>query len=247
MNSGMPTAADGRPGFRLHRRYRVPGLRCLPEYPARSPASASAGVRSRRSRSRGSKRPYDWAIYAQFPPALPRMPSWWPLNMTWGGGLPSAVPIGYIAYFVLPAVIGAALGRRVVARGSSGAGRMTLLVVGFVGRLLLGAGVQRVLRSPPRGLLLRLRDRRAGAVRGHQISVPDLRRRRDGLTDDGVHLPARPHRRPGPQRHRGVVGQTFFEQGRLGTVCRSPRSWSWATSCTGRCSRRTWRPSSAGT
>lgn len=60
--------------------------------------------------------PYDWAVYAQFPPALPRMPSWWPLNMTWGGGLPSAVPVGYIAYFVLPAVIGAALGRRLIAR-----------------------------------------------------------------------------------------------------------------------------------
>jgi hypothetical protein len=54
--------------------------------------------------------PYDWAMFAQFPPALPRMPSWWPLNMTWGG-LPSAVPIGYISYFVLPAVIGALLGQ----------------------------------------------------------------------------------------------------------------------------------------
>ncbi|BBZ11332.1 spirocyclase AveC family protein [Mycobacterium branderi] len=54
--------------------------------------------------------PYDWAMYAQFPPALPRMPSWWPLNMTWGG-LPSAVPVGYMSYFVLPAVIGAAAGR----------------------------------------------------------------------------------------------------------------------------------------
>ena len=48
-------------------------------------------------------------MYAQFPPALPRMPSWWPLNVTWGG-LPSSVPIGYISYFVLPAVTGAALG-----------------------------------------------------------------------------------------------------------------------------------------
>lgn len=59
--------------------------------------------------------PYDWAVYAQFPPALPRMPSWWPLDMTWGG-LPSAVPVGYIAYFVLPAVLGAALGRWVAGR-----------------------------------------------------------------------------------------------------------------------------------
>jgi hypothetical protein len=55
--------------------------------------------------------PYDWAVYAQFPPAIPRVPSWWPLNMTWGGGLPAAVPPGYIAYFVLPTVIGVSLGR----------------------------------------------------------------------------------------------------------------------------------------
>lgn len=74
--------------------------------------------------------PYDWAVYAQFPPALPRMPSWWPLNMTWGGGLPSAVPIGYIAYFVLPAVIGAALGRR-IARRFGWRAPQTLLVVGL--------------------------------------------------------------------------------------------------------------------
>src|ERR1700742_4385817 len=54
--------------------------------------------------------PYDWAMYAQFPPALPRMPSWWPLNLTWGG-LPSSVPIGYVSYFVIPALLGASLGR----------------------------------------------------------------------------------------------------------------------------------------
>jgi Spirocyclase AveC-like len=59
--------------------------------------------------------PYDWAMYAQFPPAIPRMPSWWPLNMTWGG-LPLFVPVGYISYFVLPAVTGAALGRWLSAR-----------------------------------------------------------------------------------------------------------------------------------
>jgi hypothetical protein len=59
--------------------------------------------------------PYDWAMYAQFPPAIPRMPSWWPLDMTWGG-LPASVPPGYIPYFALPAVIGAVLGRRLSAR-----------------------------------------------------------------------------------------------------------------------------------
>ena len=74
--------------------------------------------------------PYDWAVYAQFPPAIPRMPSWWPLNMTWGG-LPASVPPGYIAYFVLPAVIGAWLGRRLIARFQWRA-PITLLIVGLV-------------------------------------------------------------------------------------------------------------------
>lgn len=74
--------------------------------------------------------PYDWAVYAQFAPAIPRMPSWWPLDMTWGG-LPSSVPVGYISYFATPAVVGAALGRRL----SSKCGwplPTTLLTVGLV-------------------------------------------------------------------------------------------------------------------
>jgi len=74
--------------------------------------------------------PYDWAMYAQFPPAIPRMPSWWPLNVTWGG-LPASVPPGYVAYFVLPAAIGAALGRRGGAR-FGGRRPNALLVVGLV-------------------------------------------------------------------------------------------------------------------
>jgi hypothetical protein len=74
--------------------------------------------------------PYDWAVYAQFPPELPRMPGWWPLNMTWGG-LPSSVPPGYMGYFALPAVLGAALGRRLSA--TYGWRRpQTLLTAGFV-------------------------------------------------------------------------------------------------------------------
>src|SRR4051794_22467779 len=78
--------------------------------------------------------PYDWAMYAQFPTAIPRMPSWWPLNMTWGG-LPLFVPIGYISYFVLPAVTATALGRSLIAR--FGWRRpQTLLIVG----LLVGFG-----------------------------------------------------------------------------------------------------------
>jgi len=82
--------------------------------------------------------PYDWAMYAQFPSALPRMPSWWPMNMTWGG-LPSSVPLGYISYFVLPAVIGAALGRRLTSRFHWRRPQTLLtvgLVVGFVWALV---------------------------------------------------------------------------------------------------------------
>lgn len=74
--------------------------------------------------------PYDWAVYAQFPPALPRMPSWWPLNMTWGG-LPEAVPPGYIAYFVLPAVIGVSVGRWLISKFQWRA-PVPLLIVGLV-------------------------------------------------------------------------------------------------------------------
>jgi hypothetical protein len=74
--------------------------------------------------------PYDWAVYAQFPPAIPRMPSWWPLNVTWGG-LPASVPPGYIAYFALPAVIGAAVGRWSSAKFQWRA-PLTLLSVGLV-------------------------------------------------------------------------------------------------------------------
>lgn len=73
--------------------------------------------------------PYDWAMYAQFAPAIPRMPSWWPLDMTWGG-LPTSVPIGYVSYFVTPALVGAALGRRLSSR-FHWRRPVTLLTVGF--------------------------------------------------------------------------------------------------------------------
>jgi hypothetical protein len=87
--------------------------------------------------------PYDWAMYAQFPPALPRMPSWWPLNMTWGG-LPSSVPLGYIGYFCIPAVTGAWLGRRLIARFNWRAPQTFLIVgllVGFCWALMFNAGL----------------------------------------------------------------------------------------------------------
>jgi hypothetical protein len=85
--------------------------------------------------------PYDWAMYAQFPPAIPRMPSWWPLDLTWGG-LPSSVPPGYIAYFVLPAVIGALIGRWLSARFGWRRPLALLhvgLLVGFLWALLFNA------------------------------------------------------------------------------------------------------------
>jgi hypothetical protein len=75
--------------------------------------------------------PYDWAVYAQFPPELPRMPGWWPLNLTWGGGLPASVPPGYMGYFALPAVLGAMLGRWLSAR-YEWRRPQTLLTAGFV-------------------------------------------------------------------------------------------------------------------
>jgi vacuolar-type H+-ATPase subunit I/STV1 len=85
--------------------------------------------------------PYDWAMYAQFAPAIPRMPSWWPLNMTWGG-LPASVPPGYISYFVLPAVIGTALGRWLSSKFNWPRPTTLLicgLVVGFVWAFLFNA------------------------------------------------------------------------------------------------------------
>lgn len=74
--------------------------------------------------------PYDWAMYAQFPPAMPRMPSWWPLNLTWGG-LPAPVPIGYMSYFALPAVIAAAVGKWLCGRWQLRQ-PTTMLTVGLV-------------------------------------------------------------------------------------------------------------------
>jgi hypothetical protein len=87
--------------------------------------------------------PYDWAMYAQFPAAIPRMPSWWPLNMTWGG-LPASVPPGYIAYFIVPTLIAAFLGRRLITRLQWRRPTALLsvgLVVGFLWALLFNAGL----------------------------------------------------------------------------------------------------------
>jgi len=75
--------------------------------------------------------PYDWATYAQFPPELPRMPQWWPVNWTWGGGVPSSVPLGYIFYMVFPALLGVALSRALV-RKFGWTQPLTLLTVGLI-------------------------------------------------------------------------------------------------------------------
>jgi hypothetical protein len=63
--------------------------------------------------------------------------------MTWGG-LPPSVPLGYIGYLCIPAVVGAALGRRLSARFNW---RMPItllivgLVVGFCWALLFNGGL----------------------------------------------------------------------------------------------------------
>ena len=145
--------------------------------------------------------PYDWAMYAQFPPAIPRMPSWWPLNMTWGG-LPSSVPIGYMSYFVIPAAD---------RRGARQPGEREVRVAAADRaadrrprrRVHLGVALQRHARGPARRLLLRPGDPGPRALRGHQAPVPALRRGGDGPADDGVRLPPRPDRRRRPQHHRG--------------------------------------------
>ena len=152
--------------------------------------------------------PYDWAMYAQFAPAIPRMPSWWPLDMTWGG-LPASVPIGYISYFVTPALVAAALGRRLSSRFHWR--RPTTLLgvglgVGFVWAVLfngiLGArlGVFYYGRVIP-GLAL---------WEGKQTPIPALRRPRHGGDGHGLRLPPRAdrsrrtnhYRSLGPQRVR---------------------------------------------
>jgi hypothetical protein len=87
--------------------------------------------------------PYDWAVYAQFPPEIPRMPAWWPMNMTWGG-LPLSVPPGYIAYFVLPAVIAVSVGRKLIAAYQWRAPQTLLatgLVAGCVWAFVFNAGL----------------------------------------------------------------------------------------------------------
>lgn len=85
--------------------------------------------------------PYDWAMYAQFPTSIPRMPDWWPLDKTWGG-LPSSVPPGYIAYFVLPAFCSVAIARRLSALRGWRLPQTLLttgLVTGFVWALFFNA------------------------------------------------------------------------------------------------------------
>ena len=100
--------AEGGHRLRLRRRVRFRRRRRLSHISPPPPPPPAAVCIAAISIS-WIEAPYDWAMYAQFAPAIPRMPSWWPLNMTWGG-LPASVPVGYISYFVTPALVGAALG-----------------------------------------------------------------------------------------------------------------------------------------
>ena len=180
--------------------------------------------------------PYDWAMYAQFPPALPRMPSWWPLNMTWGG-LPLSVPIGYISYFVLPAVIGAALGRWLSAR-FDWRRPITLLIVGLVVGFCWALFFNAVLGARLGVFYYGYVIPGLAIVRGHQAPVPALRLPRDGHPDDGLHLPARPHRCRRTQRHRDVGRQAVEDAGCSRRCCPSSPSSSSDTCSTARFSRR---------
>jgi hypothetical protein len=80
------------------------------------------------------------------------------------GRAPVAVPIGYVAYFVLPAVMGAGLGRWCSAKFHWR--KPTALLT--VGLLVGSCGPSSSTRSwgPTRSLLLRPRDPRACAVGG---------------------------------------------------------------------------------
>lgn len=73
--------------------------------------------------------PFDWAMYAQFHPDLPRGPRWGPLGLTWGG-LPALTAPGYVMYIVTPCLLAVAVARRLSARfGWNGV--RTLLAAGL--------------------------------------------------------------------------------------------------------------------
>ena len=114
--------------------------------------------------------PYDWAMYAQFPPAIPRMPSWWPLNMTWGG-LPASVPPGYIAYFVLPALIGTSIGRWLNSKFQWRA-PITLLIAGLLVGCLWAFMFNAILS--PWHFLLWPRHQGTCSVAGHEAPISAL-------------------------------------------------------------------------
>ncbi len=187
---------------RLHRRHRVLRRRRVPERapPPPAPAAARVHLGDRDLLDRGAVRLGDVRAVPVGAPADAVVVA---DEHDLEAGCPSSVPIGYIQYFVLPAVIGAALGNRLSAAVRlAETDRAARRRPGR--RLLLGAVLQRVHRRPARRLLLRPRDPGARALRGHQAPVPAVRRARDGRADDGVHLHPRAHGSGRPHGHRHV-------------------------------------------
>ncbi len=74
--------------------------------------------------------PYDWAMWFVYNPAMPKMPAWGPLAMTWGG-LPWTNILGYVVYHGLAIALAAFIANHISKRW--GFNRIVmLLVVGFV-------------------------------------------------------------------------------------------------------------------
>jgi len=124
--------------------------------------------------------------------------------MTWGG-LPAAVPAGYIAYFVLPAAVGVSLGRWLIASFQWRA-PVTFLTVGLVVGSLWAFAFNAILGAQLGvfyyGRVIEGLAIREGTI--HQYPLYDAFAM--GVQMDGLHLSARADRYSGPHAHRSLVG-----------------------------------------